>query len=57
MDVFTQALEAITRCLGNLEAAKDGGSRYGSPYRPGRVREWVARARKVLTARLSATDQ
>jgi DEAD/DEAH box helicase domain-containing protein len=59
VEVFKQALEAITRCPCNLEAEKDGCYRCVYQYRQGRVMELVSRdrAREVLTEMLSATDQ
>ena len=59
VDVFKQALEAITRCPCNLDAEKDGCYRCVYQYRQGRVMELVSRdrAREVLTELVSATDQ
>ena len=59
VDVFKQALEAITHCPCNLEAEKDGCYRCVYQYRQGRVMELVSRdrAREVLTELVSATDQ
>ena len=59
VDVFKQALEAITLCPCNLEAEKDGCYRCVYQYRQGRVMELVSRdrAREVLTELVSATDQ
>jgi DEAD/DEAH box helicase domain-containing protein len=59
VDVFTQALEAITLCPCNLEAEKDGCYRCVYQYRQGRVMELVSRdrAREVLTELVSAAHQ
>ena len=59
VDVFKQALEAITLCPCNLEAEKDGCYRCVYQYRQGRVMELVSRdrAREVLSELVSATDQ
>ena len=59
VDVFKQALEAITQCPCTLEAEKDGCYRCVYQYRQGRVMELVSRdrAREVLTELVSATDQ
>ncbi len=59
VDVFKQALEAITHCPCNLEAEKDGCYRCVYQYRQGRAMELVSRdrAREVLTELVSATDQ
>jgi DEAD/DEAH box helicase domain-containing protein len=59
VEVFKQALEAITHCPCNLEAEKDGCYRCVYQYRQGRAMEQVSRdrAREVLTELVSATDQ
>ena len=59
VDVFKQALEAITRCPCNLDTEKDGCYRCVYQYRQGRAMEQVSRdrAREVLTELVSATDQ
>ena len=59
IDVFKQALEAITHCPCTLEAEKDGCYRCVYQYRQGRVMELVSRdrAREVLTELVNATDQ
>jgi DEAD/DEAH box helicase domain-containing protein len=59
VDVFKQALEAITHCPCNLEAEKDGCYRCVYQYRQGRAMELISRdrAREVLTELVSATDQ
>jgi len=59
IDVFRQALEAMTLCPCNLEAEKDGCYHCVYQYRQGRVMELVSRdrAREVLTELVSATDQ
>src|SRR5207237_30448 len=55
VEVFKQALEAITLCPCNLEAEQDGCYRCVYQYRQGRVMELVSR--EVLSELVSATDQ